>query len=611
MIRATLSRAKPSWQERIYDWVQTLVPAFMSNYRCKDGRLLYVFAIDHVRLAIRLLEVLGLKDQLLARGLVLEDAYHQSHPGRNLADSSNLSRKWQRELKKALSTKLCQRSALEWEAELNAAGIPCAVQRTTGEWLGLESALKAKISVDIDDPRFGPMRQLGLQAWVERSPKELANPGPAHRIDQDREEILALTNQQRSDVSAPVMRPERTPSLKGLKVLDLCSMIAGPVCTRTLAEYGAEVIKIVSPRPLHGPRMTCWYGIDVDQGKRNLLLDLKTEAGMSVFFNLVKSSDVLVHNLSDDAEKRLDLGYESLKQINPRLICCSVGAFDGPVDGPWAARKGYDPVAQAATGIMMRYGSPEKPEHHAIASCVDYLTGYSAAYAVALGVLSRSRDPSGQGNAVKSSLAQSAQLIQAPFAFSLAGREWTEPHGQRALGEHPLHRIYCAKDGWLFLGARPEKTRILLQSLGLEDSTDHSESEDAMTAALERAFRRRPVIEWTRLLKMHDISVVPIQSLREMRDRIVEDRPKTEFVTEGPTIRVVRQDHPVDCPVDTVAPAYARLLRSPIRYLPPAPKPGAHTLEILNELGYTDSQREDLLKKGIVSLSLSARYLPD
>lgn len=611
MLHAMISRAKPALRERVYNRFQTMVPAFMSSYRCKDDRLLYVFAIDHARTAVLLLEALGLEDDLRARGLVVADAYLQSHPGWNLADSSNLTRKWRREIKRALSAKFRQKLAEEWETELNTAGFTCAVQRTTEEWLALEPPFKAKVTVEIDDPRYGLMRQLGLQAWVDGSPAELADPEPAHGLDQDREEILTLAKANRRKVSAPVRGAGHASPLQGLKVLDLCSMIAGPVCARTLAEYGADVIKIVSPRPLHGPRMTCWYGIDVDQGKRSLLLDLKTDAGKAVLRRLVERVDVLVHNFSPDAVERLGLRYEDVEKINPRIICCTVSAYDGPAEGPWAGRKGYDPVAQAATGIMTRYGSREHPEHHAIASCVDYLSGYAAAFAVALGVLTRTRDSRGHGTSVKTSLAQSAQLIQVPFAFSFEDRQWSEPHGQHALGDHPLHRMYRASDGWLFLAARPEQTEKLMMSLGLDLSVAQVESPDAISAALGRVFRRRPVAQWVRRLRSHDIAVIRVESLQEIRERMAEHLPKTEFITGGPTIQIVRQAHPVGCPVDTVAPAYARLRRSPVRRLAPAPKPGTHTIAILGELGCTKSEIRELQKTDVVAETLSPRYLPD
>lgn len=92
---------------------------------------------------------------------------------------------------------------------------------------------------------------------------------------------------------------------------------------------------------------------------------------------------------------------------------------------------------------------------------------------------------------------------------------------------------------------------------------------------------------------------------------MVEHFPKTEFITGGPTIQIVRQDHPVGCPVDTVAPAYARLRRSPVRRVAPAQKPGAHTIEILGELGYTKTEIKELQKTHVVAEALSSGYLPD
>lgn len=220
-----------------------------SAYRCADHRLLYIFAVDHDRFPRALLDVLGLWPRLQAKGLIQVNAYASANTQRrnNLADSTRLSWKWQKRLRAELASCFAKRSAESWEAELMTAGIPCSVQRDTREWLRLPSLLQAGIVERSGDRHLGP----GVAAWLVKPVGTRSQSQPAR-----------------------VLSKGDGPRLSGHLVLDLTNMVAGPVCGRTLAEYGAEVIKIDSPHPHHGPRLTCWYGVDVNQGKRSLILDL-------------------------------------------------------------------------------------------------------------------------------------------------------------------------------------------------------------------------------------------------------------------------------------------------------------------------------------------------
>jgi crotonobetainyl-CoA:carnitine CoA-transferase CaiB-like acyl-CoA transferase len=428
------------------------------------------------------------------------------------------------------------------------------------------------------------------------------------------EQIQRLLSAAGAGAQPPAPAPANAtpvPALDGVRVVDLSTMVAAPVCARTLAEYGAEVIKVGSPRPLHGPRMTCWFGADVDQGKRSLLVDLKTEDGQRILRGLLEQADVLVHNLTAAAARRLGLQRERVTQINPRLVLCRVGAFEGPAAGSWAGRKGYDPVAQAASGIMLRFGSPAQPEYHGIASCVDYMTGYSAALAAALAILRQARARDGSGGEAVTSLAQGAQLAQAGLAFSFPGRSWDEPKGQQCRGDHALHRLYRARDGWLFLAAHREKTDAILAKLGCARPRWPDGPVDAeISACLERCLKSEPIAHWQAALRPLDVAVVPIRTMHEIRRAVVRRRPEARFVSAKTSVEAIRQPHPAGCEVDSVAPAYARLRRHPIRYLDPAPKPGRHSLEILEELGIPAAERKRLLDQGVVSTGLSDDYLP-
>ena len=138
--------------------------------------------------------------------------------------------------------------------------------------------------------------------------------------------------------------------LKGVRVLYLCIVLAGPTCGRTLPEYGADGMKVDDPSRPYDPK----GNVDVNRDKKSVLLNLKSEEGMSIFKEMVKDADVLVQNYRKDSLTRQGLGYEDLKKINPRLIYASLNAYG--FDGPWADRPGWEQIAQATSGIQIRRG---------------------------------------------------------------------------------------------------------------------------------------------------------------------------------------------------------------------------------------------------------------
>ncbi len=581
-LRSLLGRLPVSFQKRIAARADAAVPALMASYRCADGQLLSIFAVDHDRIPRLLLETLGLWPRLEAAGLRDRDPYVQGDgaPRDNIADSTRLSRRWQGRLRSALTTCFATRPASEWEALLTAEGIPCSVQHHTGEWL-----------------RQPALRRAGIVQLTERG--DLV-PGPAVWL-------VGKPGQPHTPSASATGRAQSgTPRLAGRRVLDLSSMVAGPVCGRTLAEYGAEVIRIDSPRPHHGPRLTCWYGVDVNQGKRSALLDLVSDAGRSLLDRLLTTADVLVHNFSDAACKRLRLRTSDLLAVNPRLVVTHVGAFRGPRAGPFDSRKGYDPVLQAASGIMLRYGGDVGPVHHGIASCVDYLTGYLAAFSTALALLRRARGD-GSGCEAATSLAQAAQLIQVPFCVADShGMPVPGARGQWAWGTHPLHRLYQARDGWVFLGAPPAARERICAALGLPTALA---TEGALTTELARTIRSRSRAELAAALRDRSIAIVPVEALERLPAMSAE-RPGSP-VKRGATVYTVVRDGPGGETIRTIAPTYAWSAAAPLLSLSPAPRLGADTRAVLSGLGVVQDEIESLLRGGIVSEGLSAHLLPD
>ena len=520
---------------------------------------------------------------------------------------------------------LASEPAQHWVDVLTAAGVPCTIQRTAQEWLHKSETEEAALTVVVDDPDYGSMRQLGVQTWLSKTPDECAIPRPSRPLEAYPQMTQHRRSLQRSEASInadesfaggaesksiEATSPAR-PILKGIRVLDLSNVLAGPASARTLAEYGAEVIKIDPPDPYFGPRISSWFPLEVSPGKRSVILNLKDEAGRAAFMKLVETADVIVHNFRPGVAQSLGIDYDAVKRRKPDIVYLNLTAFNGPRPGPWMNRPGFDPLLQGSTGIQMRYaGEGNKPILHGWASCIDYITGYSATYGAVLALLKRRRSgvPDG-GDFVTTSLAQGGQLVQAPFMFACeAGCSGDEPSGQDAVGEHALHRMYRARDGWVFLGGLAHEMDKLRQVAGLEQVPD----EDA-GKFLEDEIKKRDVAHWVKAFNAVGLAGHRIDSLEDIREMFLHEvcDDLLDAWDDGRSISIVRfTDHPAGSAVDLAPPAYVRLKNAPIQLLYACPKQGTHTREILGELGYDDDYVDSLIAQGIAKEQLHEYYLP-
>jgi len=595
LVRAWTTRGSDARQQQMLTFARRFYPALMTSYRCRDDRLLYVFAVDNRRVARSLLEELEILESLLEEGLTFADPYAEDRSD-NLSEGSNLSRGWQSRLKTRIAEVLATRPAEEWEEHLHAAGVPCAVQRTTRQWLDRRELKAAGLVASVEDPDLGPMLQPGPLAWLSESP---STPDPREQVDavggEDQAQSWPSRSTSNGEPDAPSSSKKHASAwLEGLTVIDLCSMVAGPTAGRTLAEYGARVIKIGAPDPNHGPRLTCWYGLDVNQGKESVLLDLSTEDGRKALDGLLAEADVLLTNHMPEAMARMGLSEAEVRAIAPDVVYCNLKTYNGPDGGPWADRPSYDPVLQAASGIMRRYGDDDHPELHAIASCVDALTGYAATFGMALALLKRSRN--GEGARVGTSLAAAATLVQLPYAFSYDGKTATEASGQIAKGEGPLYRLYRAQDGWLFLAAPNADAHSLPPSIRPDDALNGDDLASWIADRVQSVPREEAISRFTDA----GMTAVPVCDVDQRRDDLL-GRP------EDTSLRLTRRSVPGVGPVVSVPPLQTRVNGESLDVLASAEKPGASTRSVLKEVG---ADADHLLEKGVAVPALSDEYLP-
>jgi crotonobetainyl-CoA:carnitine CoA-transferase CaiB-like acyl-CoA transferase len=477
------------------------------------------------------------------------------------------------ELRRRLEDLFRTKTAEQWQRVVNEAGTPLCVCQTTAEWLDDEHARATRSVVELDDPEYGPMKQAGFPVDLTITPA--ADPEPRHTIDSDRAAILDELS-SRPAPSHSASNAKRRGALDGIRVIDTTQIWAGPTAGRVLAEYGADVVKI---NDTSGDVLS---HIHVNSGKRSLLLDLQSPAGLNVLWKLIERAQVFTQNFAMGTAERLGIGYDEVRAHRPDIVYSSISAYG--YGGPRGGDRGWEPVGQAATGMELRMGG-DSPQTQPFALC-DYGTGLMGAFSVLLGLFHQAR--SGEGQQVQAALSMTGTLHQTPFMFDYEGRTWNEPTGPGAKGEGALQRLYEAEDRWFFLGARESELPLLEAVVGLGGLHDLDES--ALTAALTERFSTAAADAWVAKLTAAGLGAHALVTLEE----VMEDPWAKEH-----DLSVVR-DHEGVGPVRMVGPS-PRLSATPVHVTDPARSPGADGPDVLTDLGMADAI-DALVNEGAIAL---------
>ena len=472
-----------------------------------------------------------------------------------------------------------ERDAKQWEDDIAAANGVGTVCKPVEEWLSHEHALAGKMGIQVDDAQYGIMKQPGVQVRLRGTPGAIQFRAPT--LGEHTDEILA---ELKSNTEKPAIPKSGSESilhaLEGLRVLDLCIVLAGPTCGRTLGEFGADVIKIDDPsRPYNIPGNT-----DVNRGKRSIQINLKTPEGLEVFYKLLETADIVVENNRKSSLSRLGISFEQMKARKPDIIHASLNAFG--YDGPWSERPGWEQLAQATAGIQVRRGGRDGTPKLLPYPMNDYGTGLMGAYAVALAVHERNR--TGQGQTVNSGLALTAGLLQSPYFLDYEGYERNEPEGLGVRGFNAKSRLYEAADGWMYFHCPDDFAWSNLTRLA--DFSELSAGDDAaLTQSIADVISSKSIDDWSKLTNPTGVSV--------MANRLVEDFRDDEDIRKAGLI--VKREHPDFGQAEHLG-SVAKLSETPMRVGRPTPLLGAETDDILSEAGYTGEQIESMKLSGAV-----------
>lgn len=378
---------------------------------------------------------------------------------------------------------------------------------------------------------------------------------------------------------------EHSGLLKGVKVLDLTRVLAGPYCCMMLADMGADVIKIELPGRGDDARKNApivngesAYFMNLNRNKRGMTLNLKSEDGKQVFRELVKKADIVVENYRPGVMEKLGLGYEELKKINPSLIYGAVSGFGHY--GPYSKRAGYDIVGQAMSGLMSTTGWPDGQPTRSGTAISDVLGGLSCCIGILGAYVNRLR--TGEGEKVDVSLVDStvSALEIINMIYLCTGRV-PKPIGNRYEAIAP-YDTFQAKDGLVVIACGNDKLYNLLKGV-LQMPELEAEEFSSNVKRVENVEKLKPIVEsWTRERTIDDIvdillaAGIPSSPVNTI-DRVVKD-PHIAKARE----MFVEVEHPVAGKI-TLTGNQLKFTNHPISIKRPAPVLGHDTEEILHE----------------------------
>ena len=392
--------------------------------------------------------------------------------------------------------------------------------------------------------------------------------------------------------------------LSGIKIIDLSSVISGPVATVLLADQGADVIKVEAPQGDIIRRMGLGKNnlspgfVSANRGKRSICIDLKEPAGVAVVKKLIADADVFIQNFRPGAIERMGLSYDVMSALNPRLLYVSVSGFGET--GPYAHKRVYDPVIQALTGLPDVQADSATSRPKMVRTIIpDKVSALTTAQAITAGLLERERG-SGEGQHIK------VAMIDATISFL-----WPEALGGLTMvgGEKNVRRgqlaqdlIFETKDGYITCGAVSDSEwkgmcAALEQPHWLDDER-FSTPMGRVANAKERidsmgdVLKSRTSADWLERLDANDVPCAPVLSRPEILENEQIKANKLISQYEHPGLGQIRQPRPG-----------AKFSRSDMRKEPIAPALGQHSEEILRDLGLSGAEIRELVDKGIVMTS--------
>jgi crotonobetainyl-CoA:carnitine CoA-transferase CaiB-like acyl-CoA transferase len=389
--------------------------------------------------------------------------------------------------------------------------------------------------------------------------------------------------------------------LEGVRVIDLTSVVVGPLATQIMADYGADVVKVEAPggdivRTLAGrgitPAMSSKF-LHLNRNKRSIALDLKQPAGREALLKLIAGADVLIWNMRPPAMTRLGLAYDDVRRVNPRIIYC--GMFGFGQDGRYRDKPAYDTIIQGSAGVAALHHMATGEPRYLPMVIADRTVGLIALQIILMALFHRER--TGEGQAIEIPMFEN--MAKAVLEEHMYLRTFDPPLGP--MGDprliDPHARPLPTRDGWICISANTDA-----QAFAIFDAIGRPELKtDPRFSSVAARFRNtgeyfsiraeglkhKTTAEWIEILERADVPAMPFQTL----DQLMADPHLADI---GFFERI---EHPTEGKIWNMR-LPNKLSGGARRDFRPAPKIGQDSVEILRELGYADAEIDAMLASG-------------
>jgi len=393
--------------------------------------------------------------------------------------------------------------------------------------------------------------------------------------------------------------------LEGITVVDLSHTLAGPFATMLLADLGARIIKVEPPG---GDETRTWspfvrgfsaYFSSANRGKESIVVNLKKEEGKKIIYRLVEKSQVVIENYRPGVREKLGVDPDTLFKVNPELVYCSIKGF-GLKNTPYRDKPAYDVLIQGMSGLMASTGEEGRPPVRVSFALFDVITGYMSALNIVSALLARREGRLKGPVYIEVPMYDTAiySMVYIPVIYLMTGRK------PRKMGSgHPSivpYQAFRASDGKYFIlaAANDRLWEKACEALGRRDlaedprfktNPDRVKHREELTKILQEIFDTRPRSYWIELFEKHGVPVAPVYEVDEVfQDPHVVQR---RLVVELP--------HPLLEKIPQLAyPVWINDERTMSKQ--PPPLKGEHTVKILRELGYSDSDISELREKHVI-----------
>jgi len=391
--------------------------------------------------------------------------------------------------------------------------------------------------------------------------------------------------------------------LTGYKIIDLTSMVSGPLGTMILADQGADVIKIENPKGGDYTRVVSNRSgglsasfLNNNRNKKSIALNLKDTRGIEILKGLLEDADVFIQNFRPGVIERMGLGEDVIRSIVPDIIYVSISGFGN--EGPYAHKPVYDPLVQALSGLTTIQGGGDDVRPRLVRTILpDKLTGYTSAQAITAALLSRER--TGEGQHIRLSMLDT--VVSFLWASDMSSQTFVGQEIAQEKAQSFIDLIYETKDGFISVAVQSNKewlglTRALEKPEWLEDerfksSTLRHHNINDRLAMTQEVLMTKTAEEWLERLSAEDVPCAPVLRRSEVIDhpQIIANEILEEHIhPEAGTLRQAR--------------GAARFSATPSTQRYGAPLLGQHSLEELKKTGLSDQGMEQLISDGVIGV---------